>query len=167
MKNPEFEYLLCFSGDFTVLQVLLSSEKVFSSGSPGRGDVFICSVSISVCLMEQEFEDRQLREEIAKVKDLHERKFNYLTDNFYVMRSALRYFSVRQGLSFDASRVADNFPVVVSVAGSCLNVLSELGVLEPRTDSTSPDLYLPRSVDMERLDDIRRILLEEYEIEEF
>jgi hypothetical protein len=117
--------------------------------------------------MEQELEHRQLREEVAKVKDLHERKFNYLTDNFYVMRSALRYFAVRQGLSFDASKVADNFPVVVSVAGSCLNVLSELGVLEPRTDSTSPDLYLPRSVDMERLDDIWRILLEEKEIEEF
>jgi hypothetical protein len=124
-------------------------------------------IQLVFVLMEQEFEQEDLRNEVAKVKDLHGRKFSYLKDNFYVMRSALRYFAVRQGLSFDASKVSDNFPVVVSVAGSCLSVLTELGVLEPRTDSTSPDLYLPRSVDMARLEEIRRILVEEHEIEEF
>lgn len=117
--------------------------------------------------LSQELDQSGLMDEVVRAKNHHERKFNYLADNFYVMRSALRYFSVKKGMSFTSSKISDNFPVAVTVAGSCLTVLDDLGVVEPRTRSSSPDRYLPRDVDMNRLEEVRQILLENFEIEEF
>jgi hypothetical protein len=115
----------------------------------------------------QEYTQESLREEVVRVRNHHERKFNHLTDNFYVMRSALRYFSVKQGLSFTSSKISDNFPVPVTVAGSCLTVLDELDVVDPRTRSSAPDRYVPQDVDMDRMREIKEVLLENYEIQEF
>lgn len=108
-----------------------------------------------------------LRDDVVRVKDHHDRKFKIFTNNFYIMKAALRYFAVKQGLSFTSSKVADNFPINVSVAGSCLKVLSELEVIEERTSSSSPNRYLPGDVNMERLKQIEGVLSEGYEINDF
>lgn len=118
--------------------------------------------------MEQEVsEKKELRMEIVKVKDHNGRKFKLFVNNFYVLKAALRYFSVRQGMSFTSSKVAENFPLPTAVAGSGLNVLEKLGVIEKRTESSSPDRYMPDKVDMERLLRIEEILEESHEIESF
>jgi hypothetical protein len=108
-----------------------------------------------------------LRQELVKAKDFDERKFNLLTENFYVIRSALRYYSVKKGKSFTSSMVADNFPVSTPVAGACMNILDELDVVQPRTESKSPDRYLPKNIDMERLKEFEEVLLKSYEIRDF
>jgi GTP-sensing pleiotropic transcriptional regulator CodY len=81
------------------------------------------------------------------------------------MRSALRYFSVKQGLSFTSSKVADNFPLTVSTAGSCLKALEDLGVVESRTSSRKR--FLPQDTDMERLLEIEQVLKDNFEIDGF
>lgn len=107
----------------------------------------------------------QVKEDVARLKDLNQRQFQALTRNFYLMRSALRYFSVKQGLSFTSSKVADNFPLTVSTAGSCLKALEELGVVESRTSSRKR--FLPRDTDMERFMEIGEVLRNNFEIEGF
>lgn len=109
----------------------------------------------------------ELQKNIEDVKDFSGRSFSYFTRNFYVMRSVLRYFSVRKGTYFTSSQVAEDFPLSVPVAASCLNVLEELEVVSSRTKSSSPDRYVPQEVDLDRLDKIKSILLENREIRKF
>lgn len=108
-----------------------------------------------------------IRTEVIDAKDFNDRSFSYLTQNFYVMRSALRYYSQRLGTSFTSSDLAEDFPITVPVAASCLNVLKELEVVEARTKSSSPDRYMPETVDMDKIKEIGDILRENKEIKEF
>lgn len=108
-----------------------------------------------------------IRTEVIDAKDFNDRSFSYLTQNFYVMRSALRYYSQRLGTSFTSSDLAEDFPITVPVAASCLNVLKELEVVEARTESSSPDRYMPEAVDMDKIKEIGDILRENKEIKEF
>jgi hypothetical protein len=103
----------------------------------------------------------------VKAKDLNGRQFNNFTSNFYVIKSALRYYSVNQGLSFTASKIGDEFPVSVPAAGSSLKILSDLGVVESRNDSSSANRYMPDNVDLEKLLQVEDILIEQLELEEF
>lgn len=112
----------------------------------------------------EEIETR-LRNDIVDAKDLYEREFKAFTRNFYLMRSALRYFSVKQGLSFTSSKVADNFPMTVSTAGSCLKVMEEMDIVESR--SSSRKRFMPQKCDLERMEDVGEILRENYEIRSF
>jgi hypothetical protein len=114
-----------------------------------------------------ELRDRSLREEVETVKDLHGRNFSQLTQNFYIMRAALRYFSEKQGRSITSSRLADNFPLTAPVAGSCLTALEQLEVVKSRSESSSKNRYLPKNVDMERMKQLEKILQESYEIQDF
>jgi hypothetical protein len=109
----------------------------------------------------------ELRDEVIKAKDLNGRQFKNFTSNFYVIKSALRYYSENQGLSFTASRIADEFPLSVPAAGSGLKILSDLEVIKSRTESSSANRYLPENVDLSRLLDLEEILIEQLEIEEF
>lgn len=108
-----------------------------------------------------------IRQDVVKAKDMNERKFKYLSDNFYVVRSALRYFSVKQGRPITSSKLADNFPLTAPIAGSCLSVLEQLGVVEKRTESNSPHVYMPEKVDMNRLNSVEKVLKDNYEIDEY
>lgn len=117
--------------------------------------------------MEQKFSNADLKNSMVQLKDLEERKYNHFVDNFYVMRSALRYYSVKKGKSFTSSKMSEDFPLAVTVAGSCLNILTELEVVEPRTKSSSPDRYTPEKVDIEKLEDIGEVLRENHEIRSF
>lgn len=107
----------------------------------------------------------EIRNDVSKAKDLHEREFKALTRNFYLMRSALRYFSVKQGLSFTSSKVADNFPLTVSSAGSCLKALEQLDVVESRNSSRKR--FMPQKCNLERMETVGEVLRENYEIGEF
>lgn len=117
--------------------------------------------------MEQKFRSTDLKDSIVQLKDLEERKYGHFVDNFYVIRSALRYYAVKKGVSFTSSKMSEDFPLAVTVAGSCLNMLTELGVVEPRTRSSSPDRYTPEKVDMKKLDEIGDVLRENHEIRPF
>jgi len=108
-----------------------------------------------------------IRNDVVKAKDLNGRQFNNFTSNFYVIKSALRYYSVNQGLSFTASKIGDEFPVSVPAAGSSLKILSDLGVVESRNDSSSANRYMPDNVDLEKLLQVEDILIEQLELEEF
>jgi len=108
-----------------------------------------------------------LKQDIVKVKDMNERKFGYFTDNFYLLKTALRYFTVRQSRPINSTKLSENFPMTTPVAGSCLDIMHQLEVIEKRTKSNSPDLYMPEKADMNRMQDIEKVLLENYEIEEF
>jgi len=108
---------------------------------------------------------KSLRHDIARAKDLYEREFKALTRNSYIMRSALRYFSVKQGLSFTSSKVADNFPVTVSTAGSCLKVMDEIGAVESRNSSRKR--FMPQKCDLEKMEEAGEILRANYEIRDF
>ena len=109
--------------------------------------------------------ETRLRNQIVDAKDLHEREFKAFTRNFYLMKSALRYFSVKQGLSFTSSKVADNFPVTVSTAGSCLKVMEEIGIIESRNSSRKR--FMPQKCDLEKMEEVGEILKENYEIRSF
>ncbi|QGA80503.1 hypothetical protein [Candidatus Nanohalobium constans] len=117
--------------------------------------------------MAQEVEEMDLRRSIVDAKDGNERKFKVFTGQFYVMRSALRYFCVKKKMSFTSSKIADNFPVSAPVTGSCLKILEELGVVEARTESSSPNRYMPEDVNMERMQKVEEVLIDNYEIDEF
>ena len=108
-----------------------------------------------------------LRQDIIDSKDWDSRRFDQLVNNFYLMRSALRYFSVKKGISFTSSKVSESFPLPVTVAGSCLKVLEDLDVVESRSSSNSPDRYLPETVDLDKMKDIEKILVENSELNEF
>lgn len=105
------------------------------------------------------------KEDISRIKDFHSREFKIFTRNFYLMRSALRYFSVKQGLSFTSSKVAENFPMTVSTAGSCLKVMEKLEIIESRTSSKKR--FMPGNCDLERMETVGEILRDNYEIDEF
>lgn len=83
------------------------------------------------------------------------------------MRSALRYFGVKKGVSFTSSKVSECFPLPVTVAGSCLKVLEDLDVVESRGSSNSPDRYLPESVDLDRMKNVEKVLVESSELSGF
>ena len=102
--------------------------------------------------------------DLVDLKDWDSRKYNNLINNFYITKAAVRYFSIKKGISFTSSKVADNFPMPVTVAGSCLNCLEQLDVVDVRTKSSSPDRYLAKTTDMERLEKIEELLVENKEI---
>ncbi len=109
----------------------------------------------------------ELKTEVVRLKNGYPRKFKIFTKNFYITKSAVRYYKVKKNMSFTARKVSDNFPVSIPVAGSCLSILNELEVVKARTESSSPNRYLPKDIDMERLHDVEQLLAENYEIEEF
>ncbi|WEL19474.1 hypothetical protein [Candidatus Nanohalococcus occultus] len=111
-------------------------------------------------------EYQEIKQDVVRSKDMNERSFQVLTKNFYVFRAAIRYFAVRQGLSFTSSKISDRFPITASSAGSGLNVLEELEVVESRT-SSSKSRYMPKDVDIERLKLIEEVLQDSFEIESF
>lgn len=117
--------------------------------------------------MESRLEGTGLRDQVVELKDFEERKFHHLVENFYVLRSALRYYSVKKGKSFTSSQVSEDFPVAVTVAGSSLNILTELDIVQPRRRSSSPDRYLPENVDIDRMNDLGNVLRENHEIKPF
>ncbi len=117
--------------------------------------------------MKQKFREADLKESMVQLKDLEERKYNHFVDNFYILRSALRYYAVKKGNSFTSSKMSEDFPLAVTVAGSCLNILTELEVVEPRTRSSSPDRYTPEKVEMEKMREIGNVLRENHEIKPF
>lgn len=109
--------------------------------------------------------ETQLRNQIIDAKDLHEREFKAFTRNFYLMRSALRYFSVKQGLSFTSSKIAENFPFTISTAGSCLKVMEEIDIVKSR--NSTKKRYMPQKCDLEKMEKVGEVLRENYEIREF
>lgn len=111
--------------------------------------------------------EMDLRKELEDLKNFDERSFNYMTENFYIVRSALRYFSRKKSVSFTSSRLSENFPLSVPVAGSCLNALEKIDVVSSRTESNSPNVFMPQNVDLDRMEEIRKILHESHEIQEF
>lgn len=90
-----------------------------------------------------------------------------MVENFYVLRSALRYYSVKKGKSFTSSQLSEDFPVAVTVAGASLSVLTELEIVDPRRRSSSPDRYLPEKVDIEKMSELEDVLRENHEIKPF
>jgi len=108
-----------------------------------------------------------VRRDVVDVKNHFERPFQYLTQNFYILKASLRYFSVKKGQSFTTSKLADNFPISVPVAGGCLKVLDELDVVSARNESSSPNRYMPDEVDLDRLEKVEEVLSENLEINEF
>ena len=128
---------------------------------------FIFFALSNTLTMSGELKHRELRQQIVEVKDFRSRQFKIFKDNFYLIKAAVRYFAVKNGLSFTSTKVSENFPMSVTTAGSCLSVLKDLDVLDVRTESSSPDRYMPQSVDMQRLEQIETILRENREIEEF
>lgn len=118
-------------------------------------------------MSEEQISDLNLRQDIAELKDFDSRQFKILVDNFYLIKAAIRYFGVKQGLSFTSVKVSENFPLASTTAGSCLNMLNELNVVSVRNESSSASRYMPQHVDMERLKQVEKILTENFEIEEF
>lgn len=118
-------------------------------------------------MSEVSLEQQNLKTELERAKDFHARKFSDLTSNFYLMRSALRYYSVKKGMSITSARISEDFPVAVTVAGSCLSLLDELDVIEKRNESSSADRYPPGDVDLEKLRKLEEVLIESLEIDDF
>lgn len=117
--------------------------------------------------MKQETVNQNLVEEIARVKDLDGKQFTVFSNNFYLIKTALRYYTKDVGMSFTATKISDNFPLNVFSAGSCLSMLDKLDVIEPRTDSKSASRYMPSSVNLERLSKVEEVLVANHEIEAF
>lgn len=118
-------------------------------------------------MSEVSLHQKELRREVIRAKDFHEHKFSDLTSNFYLVKSAIRYYSVKKGMSITSTRISEDFPLAVTIAGSCLSLLEELEVVEKRSESSSADRYPPASVDLERLEVIEEILVESNEIGSF
>jgi len=112
----------------------------------------------------EQISEQKLQQEIAELKDFNSRQFQILVDNFYLIKAAIRYFGIKQGLSFTSVKVSENFPLASTTAGSCLNMLEELGVVAVRKQSTSASRYMPQQVNMERLTKVEKILTENFEI---
>ncbi|MFB6159153.1 MAG: hypothetical protein ABEJ95_05880 [Candidatus Nanohalobium sp.] len=106
-----------------------------------------------------------IKKEVVDAKNHDGRNYSRFTSNFYILRSALRYFKVKKNVSFTSSKVAEEFPLPVSTAGSALKVLEDLDIVERRTDSTRKR-YMPGDVDLEKLEKVRKVLLENHEIRE-
>lgn len=109
--------------------------------------------------------NQELKNSVVDAKDDYGRQFQVFTDNFYLMKAALRYFKVNQGLSFTSSKVAENFPLNVSTAGSSLKIMEELDIIESRTSSRKR--FLPGEADLERMESVEEILRKNFEIREF
>jgi len=110
---------------------------------------------------------QELKRKVERVKDFQERRYNSLTDNFYLVKAAVRYFAVKNGLSFTTQKVSESFPLSIPAAGASLTILEELDVIESRTESGSPDRYMPQKVDMEKMEELEKVLVENFEIDEF
>lgn len=117
--------------------------------------------------MAQEVKQESIREDVVRAKDHYGRQFKVFTSNFHVIKAGVRYFAVDLGMSFTSTKISQDFPITASVAGSCLSLLEELGVLEQRTESSSQSRYMPGQVNMQRLMEIEEILVESREIESF
>lgn len=115
----------------------------------------------------ESFSQQELSQKIAELKDFDSRQFKMFVDNFYLIKAAVRYFGIKQGLSFTSVKVSDNFPLASTTAGSCLNMLEELDVVSVRKESTSASRYMPQEVDMEKMNKVEDILKENFEIKEF
>lgn len=111
--------------------------------------------------------DQELAYQIAELKDFNSRQFQIFVDNFYLIKAAIRYFGVKQGLSFTSVKVSENFPLASTTAGSCLNMLEELDVVSVRKESSSASRYMPQHVDMEQLKRVEKVLSDNFEIKEF
>ncbi|MFB6145625.1 MAG: hypothetical protein ABEJ99_03910 [Candidatus Nanohaloarchaea archaeon] len=109
----------------------------------------------------------ELKKSLINHKDLDQRKYSYLTGNFYLLKSAIRYYSVKVGKSFTAGDIADDFPLTIPVAGSTLRLLEDLDVIESRNRSKSSRRYMPQDTDIERLEALEDVLSQNYEIDEF
>ena len=118
-------------------------------------------------MTEESISQEELGQKIAELKDFESRQFKIFVDNFYLIKAAVRYFGVKQGLSFTSVKVSDNFPLASTTAGSCLNMLQELDVVSVRKESTSASRYMPQEVDMEKMSKVEDILKENFEIEDF
>ena len=116
---------------------------------------------------EQNLSEQELSQKVAELKDFDSRQFKIFVDNFYLIKAAVRYFGVKQGLSFTSVKISDNFPLASTTAGSCLNMLEELDVISVRTESSSASRYMPQSLDMERLLKVQKILTDNFEIKEY
>jgi len=108
-----------------------------------------------------------VRRDLVDAKNHFGRQFDQFTQNFYIMKASLRYFAVKKKMSFKSSDISESFPVNTPVAGSCLKVLNELDVVNARTESSSPNRYMPRNVDLKKMMKIEEILVENREIPEF
>jgi|APHM01.1.fsa_nt_gi hypothetical protein len=117
--------------------------------------------------MALENENLDMRQNVIDAKNASERKFKTFTGNFYILKSALRYFSVKKGMSFTSSKLANNFPVSATIAGSSLRILNDLGVVQARTESSSPDRYMPKDVNLNKMEKVEEILIENFEIKDF
>lgn len=109
----------------------------------------------------------ELLDDVSRLKDLNPRQFQSLTTNFYVMKAAIRYFSVKKGMSFTSNKISENFPLTSPVAGLCLSAMEDLDIVSVRKQSSSPDRYMPQDVDMDRLEEVEKVLVDNFEIEEF
>ncbi|PSG99069.1 MAG: hypothetical protein BRC29_02985 [Nanohaloarchaea archaeon SW_7_43_1] len=115
----------------------------------------------------EQIKKQELRNEVEKAKDFHGRNFSQLTGNFYIMRAAIRYYSVKQGRSVTSARISEDFPLTAPVAGACLTVLEALEIVEKRNESSSKNRYLPGDINMEKMKELEKILKDNYEIESF
>ncbi len=111
--------------------------------------------------------DEKLKQDTVKLKDVYPRKFKVFTNNFYLVKSAVRYYTVKKNMSFTANKISENFPLSIPAAGSSLSILNELDIVKVRTESSSPNRYLPKEVDMNRLEKVEKLLRENYEIDDF
>ena len=80
------------------------------------------------------------------------------------MRAALRYYTEKTGKSVTSTRISGDFPIAVSVAGSALSALEQIGVIEDRNSSGS-SRYMGKDIDLDEMDEIGDILREEKELE--
>jgi len=110
---------------------------------------------------------QQLFQDVVDAKNHNSRNFTQLTNNFYLVKSALRYYTVKNEMSFTSGKIADNFPLPLNAVGSSLKVLEELEVIQSRTESSHQNRYMPQQVDLEKLEEIEEILLENKEIDDF
>jgi hypothetical protein len=115
--------------------------------------------------MAQQLDYSEVQRRVVDSKNHGRRKYQHFTNNFYLIRSALRYYSVKKQSSFTSTDVSEDFPLPVSVAGSCLSVLEEVDVIQCRTDSTSKR-YMPDQVDLELLEEVGEVLTDNHEIDE-
>ncbi|MFB6193388.1 MAG: hypothetical protein ABEK00_03990 [Candidatus Nanohaloarchaea archaeon] len=110
--------------------------------------------------------DEELFGSVERAKDRNSRGFQRFTANFHLCKAFLRYFSVKNGNSFNSAKVSEKFPLDVTTAGTCLGVLEDLEIVESRT-SSSTNRYMADSVDLDRLEDVEKVLRENQEIKAF
>lgn len=117
--------------------------------------------------MSQKIKQQNLKEEIVDLKDFQGRQFEVFAENFHIMKAALRYFSVDIGMSFTSTKISKKFPVTASVAGTCLNMMEDLNIVESRNSSASPKRFRPQKTNLEKLLEVEQVLVESLEIRDF